>query len=155
MTTLKCAIDIDAPKKTVWTVMLEDATYRQWTSAFHEGSHYIGSWDKGSEIQFVAADDDGLSGMASKVVENIPYQYISLENLGTIDRGKLDTESDSARQWIGSREDYYFTEENGRTHLQIEMRGNNITAETSVMMEKMWRAALQKLKQIAEALSIA
>jgi uncharacterized protein YndB with AHSA1/START domain len=35
---LAFSITINAPKEEVWRAMLEDATYRQWTSAFEEGS---------------------------------------------------------------------------------------------------------------------
>ncbi|MEX2593834.1 MAG: hypothetical protein WD426_13755 [Anditalea sp.] len=30
---------INAPKEKVWDTMLKDETYREWTSAFTEGSH--------------------------------------------------------------------------------------------------------------------
>lgn len=36
-------ITINASPEAVWNVMLEDDTYRKWTSAFAEGSYYKGS----------------------------------------------------------------------------------------------------------------
>ncbi len=51
--------------------MLEDATYREWTSAFNEtGSYYEGDWNPGSEIRFLGPDDEGsLGGMIATVEE--------------------------------------------------------------------------------------
>ena len=34
--------------------MLDDKTYRIWTEAFMAGSHYVGDWNQGSEILFLA-----------------------------------------------------------------------------------------------------
>ena len=38
MTKLTFSTTIAAPSELVWRTMLEDATYRNWTSAFQEGS---------------------------------------------------------------------------------------------------------------------
>lgn len=60
---------INAPVGDVWTTMLSDSTYRQWTSAFHAGSHFEGEWAKGSEIRFLGPDDEGSLGGMIAVVE--------------------------------------------------------------------------------------
>ena len=39
MKQLTFSTTIDAPKEIVWRTMLEDETYREWTSAFQEGSY--------------------------------------------------------------------------------------------------------------------
>src|SRR5688500_10250584 len=106
MANLHYTIDISAPKEKVWQTMLESETYKEWTAAFHEGSTYEGSWDKGSKIRFVAEDDGKVSGMFSHIVENIPYEYVSIEHLGEIVDGQEDTTSENAKQWIGSHENY-------------------------------------------------
>ncbi len=36
MEKLEFAILINAPRERVWDAMLQDGTYREWTSAFHE-----------------------------------------------------------------------------------------------------------------------
>ncbi len=131
--------------------MLDDKTYREWTSDFQSGSYYEGNWDEGSDIRFLAPRENGLpSGMLSKVVRNIPYEYISLEHRGQVIDGKDDTESDDAKQWKGAHENYSFKEAGGVTELTIELEGEDISKEMSDMMEAMWPPALEKLKNIAE-----
>jgi uncharacterized protein YndB with AHSA1/START domain len=44
MRTLQYSVEIAAPPATVWDVMLAQDTYRDWTSAFAEGSYFEGSW---------------------------------------------------------------------------------------------------------------
>lgn len=150
MMTQEFTIDIHAPKEKVWKVMLEDKTYREWTRTFHEGSYYEGSWDKGSDIQFLASDDGKLSGMASKIVENIPYEYISIEHLGVVVDGKVDTSSENVQQWIGIHENYIFNEKDGVTSLKIELESKGLNKEMDEMFKEMWPKALQKLKEIVE-----
>ncbi len=151
MNTLNFTVDINAPKQKVWDVMLGDNTYREWTEVFMPGSYFIGSWEEGSKILFVAPDKNGkLSGMASKIVENRPYEYISIEHLGEIVDGVEDTTSTSAKQWAGAHENYTFNEANGVTTLTVELEGNGISEEITKMFEGMWPPALQKLKEIAE-----
>ena len=48
MKPLHFSVAIHAPKTRVHQLMLADRTYREWTSAFAEGSCYQGSWDKGA-----------------------------------------------------------------------------------------------------------
>lgn len=150
MTTQKFSININAPKEKVWKAMLEDKTYREWTGAFHEGSYYEGSWKKGSTIQFLALDNGKLSGMVSKIVENIPYEYISIEHVGEVSDGVIDSSSEGVKQWIGAHENYILKEKDGITTLTVELEGNDINKDMAKMFEGMWPKALQKLKEIAE-----
>ena len=52
MEKLRYSVTIDAPVQDVWTTMLNDATYREWTSVFNSESSYEGDWNQGSEIRF-------------------------------------------------------------------------------------------------------
>jgi len=130
--------------------MLEDKTYREWTSAFHEGSYFEGSWEKGSEIQFLAEDNGKLGGMFSKIAENIPYEYISIEHLGMVVDGVVDTSSEMVKQWSGMHENYRFTQANGSTTVSVELVGDSTDKEMTEMFKQMWPNALAKLKEIAE-----
>jgi hypothetical protein len=150
MAILHFTTQIKAPKQRVWEIMLSDKTYREWTAAFHEGSYFAGSWDEGSPIRFLAMDDGSLGGMFSKIVKNIPYEYISIEHLGEVIDGKEDTTSESAKQWAGSHENYTFTELDGVTTLTVELDGEGVSEEMTGMFEEMWPPALSKLKEIAE-----
>lgn len=155
MNTLHFSTAIKAPVQKVWDTMLGDKTYRQWTAAFHEGSYFDGSWEKGSKILFLGPDESGkLSGMVSKIVENKPYEFISIEHLGEVVDGVEDTTSDRVKAWAGSHENYTFHDNNGTTILDVDMEFDDNDKEMAKMVEMfndMWPKALQKLKELAEA----
>lgn len=130
--------------------MLGPETYKEWTAVFHPGSYYDGSWDKGNKIWFVSEDNGKLSGMFGRIVENTPFEYVSIELLGEIIDGKEDSSSEEAKNWIGSHENYRFSEYDGATTVDVEMTGENVSPEIAKMFEGMWPPALQKLKEISE-----
>jgi uncharacterized protein YndB with AHSA1/START domain len=143
------SIEIDAPKEKVWHAMLDDATYREWTKAFSPGGYFKGDWSEGSKILFLGPDpqtgEEG--GLVSEVVENKPYEYLSLKHIGIIQNSVEDTTSDEARKWTPAFENYTFTEKDGKTEVQVDME----TAEELIEeFEKMWPEGLKNLKEIAE-----
>lgn len=140
---------IQAPREKVWDVMLSDATYREWTSVFCPGSYYQGDWKRGSSILFLGPgqNDEGESGMVSRIEENRPYEFISIEHLGIIKDGVTDTESEEVKKWKGVHENYTFNKKDGGTELVIDM---DINEEEKEFMEKAWKEALVSLKKIAE-----
>jgi hypothetical protein len=142
-------IEINAPKEKVWNTMLEDATYRLWTTPFSEGSYYKGDWSKGSKIIFLGPNPETgkEGGMVSRIAENKLYEYISIEHLGIINDGVEDTTSEEVKKWTPAFENYTFKEKNGTTEVLVEMDMND---EYKEMFEGMWPKALQKLKELAE-----
>ncbi|MEZ4210962.1 MAG: SRPBCC domain-containing protein [Candidatus Paceibacterota bacterium] len=150
MKKLQFKINIEASKEKVWDTMLEDATYREWTSVFSPGSYYKGDWSAGSKILFLGPDprtgEEG--GMVSMVSENKPYEFISLKHIGFVQNGIEDTESEMAKTWADSSfENYTFNEKDGKTELVIDL---NVTDELAGEFERMWPDALKKLKEISE-----
>ncbi len=149
MKTLHYTIDINAGKQKVWDTMLNDTTYRVWTKEFHEGSHYKGSWEQGSEIQFLGPNEDGkMGGMYSRIKENRKYAFISIEHLGLVNDGIIDTTSDEVKKWTPAFENYTFTETNGITKLTVDIDTNE---EYESMFAEMYPRALQVLKGLCEA----
>ena len=144
MNTLHFAITINAPKEKVWSIMLDDETYREWTSAFSEGSYYEGSWEEGSKILFL--DPDG-NGIAARIAENRPYEFVSIETVGFVQNGVEDTESEAAKVMAGGYENYTFSESDGATEVQVDM---DTSEEYQAMFEEMWPKGLQKLKELCE-----
>ncbi|MCD6013781.1 MAG: Activator of Hsp90 ATPase 1 family protein [Flavipsychrobacter sp.] len=144
MDKLQFTTDINAPREKVWKTMLDDATYRQWTTAFSPGSCAITDWKKGSKALFT---DGSGSGMVARIEESIPYEFLSIEHLGEVKDGVEDTTSDRVKQWAGAHENYTFKDNNGGTRLIIDM---DITEEFADMFKEMWPNALAKLKEIAE-----
>ena len=151
MQKLHYAITINAPKEKVWNTMLGDKTYREWTAAFNPGgSFYKGDWSKGSKMLFIGPDpktgEEG--GMVSRVVENKPYEFMSIEHYGMYKNGEEDTTSDLAKEWGIGSENYTFSEVDGGTEVQVDLDGNEQMAE---MFNETWPLALQKLKTLAES----
>ena len=148
MQKVQFSIDINAPKEKVWDAMLGDATYREWTSEFHPGSYYEGSWEEGADIRFIGPEADGSkSGMISRIKESRPYEFVSIEHLGMIDHGVDITEGPKVDEWVGMHENYTFTETDGVTTVTVDM---DVTPEFKDYMETTWPKALNKLKEIAE-----
>lgn len=147
MASLQYSIDIAAPVHTVWTTMLGDETYRDWTSAFGEGGYYEGDWSEGSTIRFVGQEDDGsLSGMIGTVVASRPDKFVSVEYFGQIIHGEIDTTSDDAQAFVGSYENYSFEESDGVTTVTVELSDDEMMNQ----FDDVWPRALGRLKELAE-----
>ncbi len=144
MKTLHFTTTINAPKEKAWNTMLDRDTYREWTSAFHEGSRYEGSWDQGSKILFLGPDG---SGMVSRIAENRPYEFISIEHVGFVQNGVEDAESEGAKAMAGAHENYTFHESDGVTEVQVDM---DTSEEYESMFQEMWPKGLTKLKELCE-----
>ena len=137
-------ISIDAPKEKVWSILWDDATYREWTSVFAEGSKAETDWKKGSKVLFL---DGKGEGMVSTIAENIPNEFMSIKHLGVVHNGIEDTESDKIKEWAGAMENYTLKSIDGKTNLIVEM---DINDEYKDYFMKTWPKALEKLKEIAE-----
>jgi hypothetical protein len=140
---------IDAPRQKVWHTMLDDRTYREWTEAFNPGSYYRGDWNQGSKILFLGPDPETGSegGMVSRIAENRPYEFVSIEHLGIVQDGKEDTTSEMATKWAPAFENYTFRERDGATEVLVDM---DVEDEHVEVFERMWPEALRKLKELAE-----
>lgn len=148
MDKLHFSIVINAPKEKVWNTMLNEDSYRAWTEPFSPGSHYVGDWSKGSKILFLAPGESGkMGGMVSRIKENRPYEYISIEHLGVMEEGKEDISSEAVKAWAGALENYTFKEKNGTTEVLVDV---DTEEEYGQMFQGMWPKALQKLKELAE-----
>lgn len=149
MQRLHFSILINAPKDKVWHSMLDDKPYREWTKAFNEGSYYKGNLEKGSKILFLGPDPNTgeESGMVSRIAENKPYEFISIEHLGIVQNGVEDTTSEVARKWAPAFENYTFNDKDGATEVLVDI---DIEDEHAQMFNEMWPGALRKLKELAE-----
>ncbi len=143
------SIFVIAPKEKVWDTMLDDASYREWTTAFNPGSYYKGDWSQGSKILFLGPNPDGSGegGMVSRIQENRQYEFISIEHLGIIQNGVEDTTSEEVKKWTPAFENYTFTEKDGGTEVSVDM---DVADEYKGMFEDMWPKALQILKELVE-----
>lgn len=141
---LAFSITINAPKEEVWRAMLEDATYRQWTSAFEAGSYAVTDWKEGSKALFLTPAGNG---MVSRIVAHRPNEFLSIKHLGTVKNGVEDTESAEGKGWAGALENYTLREVDGSSTLAVEM---DVKDEYRNYFEETWPKALSKLKDISE-----
>lgn len=135
---------IAAPVSMVWETMLNPTSYREWTKAFEEGSHYEGSWEEGSKIHFLNSTG---SGMVAKVAENKLHEFVSIQILGFIADGIEDTTSEEVKAWTPSYENYYFESTDDGTALRVTVM---VPPEYEDMMTQSWLKALELLKSMCE-----
>jgi uncharacterized protein YndB with AHSA1/START domain len=146
---LKFDISINASAEKTYKTMIGKGTYDEWTSLFAKGSHFKGSWDKGSKILFLGPGENGeMGGMVSRIKENMPAKFVSIEHLGIVKDGKEITSGAEVVSWAGASENYRFTEKNGTTLLSVSMDSNN---EFKNYFMETYPKALQKLKELCEA----
>ena len=148
MEKIKFETTINAPVEKVYKIMIDDKSYREWTSIFNKYSHYKGTWEKGSKILFIGCDDDGnTGGMVSMIKENIPNKFISIKHLGILQGEKEITSGPEVEGWGDALENYTFMDDNGKTIVKVEMDSNQ---EFKEYFETTWPRALDKLKEISE-----
>jgi uncharacterized protein YndB with AHSA1/START domain len=151
--TLHFETEINANIAKVYQIMLDEKKYLEWTAEFNPSSSnsslpYIGSWEKGSKILFQGIDENGnVGGMVSRIRENIPNRFVSIEHLGIIQNGAEITTGPEVEDWAGALENYSFTEVNGKTLLSVDMDANQ--EFKSYLMDR-WPKALKTLKTICE-----
>lgn len=148
MKKLHFSISINAPVEKVWETMLEPETYQQWTKAFDGSSRYEGNWEQGSEMRFLGTGENGeVMGMYSRIKENRLHEFISIEHLGQIKDGQVDTDSPEVAAWAGVMENYTFHDHGDHTEVEVDL---DTVEEYADMFNDMWPKALQLLKELAE-----
>lgn len=142
---IEFSVDIAAPVVTVFRLTLDPQGYRDWTTPFAEGSHYVGSWQQGQKIHFLSPSGDG---MVSEIAEYRPDAYVSIRHLGYVVQGVEDTQSEAVRAWAPAYENYRFLATPNGTRLVIEQ---DATPEFKAYLAEAWPKALQRLKALCEA----
>ena len=145
MERLEYKVVISAPAKKVWETMLQQETYRQWVAKAWPNSHYEGKWEKGEKIKFIGPDG---AGTLAEIVECKPYETVLARHIAVLLKGGVeDRTGEEARGWIGSTEQYKFTERAGKTTVTVTIE---TTPEWKQMFDDGWPTALMELKQISE-----
>lgn len=151
MKRLQYTVAIAAPAEKVWNVVVGDATYRDWTTAFNPGGSYFeGGWNKGDEIRFLGPDPETgkLGGMYSRIAESRPAEFVSIEHVGMIQDGQIDTTSEMVKKWTPAFENYTFKATGGGTELVVDLDTSEDFVE---FFDEAWPQALQRVKTLAEA----
>ncbi len=148
MITLKHEIRIKASRDTVWRTMLEPETYRKWANAFSPESQYRGEWRQGTYMEFIDPNRGGTKALLESVV---PSSEIHARHVAVLDKdGNEDSESDTAKQWIGSTESYSLVETSGVTILTVVTKTD---PSFEPMFAECWPKALEQLKALCESRS--
>ena len=142
--TLTFEIAIRAPRARVWDIMLDPETYKAWTSAFCEGSYFVGSWDEGAKIQFLSPSGDGMTAV---IAENRLHEFVSIRHLGVIEKGVEDTSSEKVRAWAPAYENYRFSDLPDGCRLTVAV---DTVAEYEQYMRDTFPKSLALLKELAE-----
>jgi uncharacterized protein YndB with AHSA1/START domain len=140
-------IEIDNSVEEVFNTMIDEKTYREWTSVFNEFSTFRGSWKKGSKILFLGEEKDGIEGMVSRIKEFIPHKFISIEHLGYIKKGVEITCGPEVDNWQGALENYTFKTVLGKTQVIVDI---DMIEGMKPYLTGFWPEALRKLKEICE-----
>ncbi|MBK7668751.1 MAG: SRPBCC domain-containing protein [Sphingobacteriaceae bacterium] len=156
MKKLQYKVSIKAPATKIYDFMLginSKSTYEQWTALFNPTSTYEGTWNKGSKILFVGVDEKGeKGGMVSRIADNIPNQFVSIQHYGLLKGDKEITEGPDVEKWANGFENYTFEESNGPdTYRDTTVTVDLDTTEEFVdYMNESYPKALDKLKEICE-----
>lgn len=152
MANLQFKILINATVTKIYDCMLginSKSTYEQWTALFNPTSTYEGSWDKGSKVLFVGVDEKGeKGGMVSRIAENIPNQFVSIQHYGLFKAGEEITVGAEVEKWANGMENYTFEESNGAVTVTVDLL--NMPEEFVDYMNDAYPKALEKLKEICE-----
>ena len=151
MKKLQFKVTIKAPVSRIYDLMLgisNKSTYEQWTALFNPTSTYEGSWEKGTKILFIGVDENGeKGGMVSRIVDNIPNRFVSIQHYGLYKADKEITEGPDVEKWANGLENYSFEENNGSTTLTVDLDVNDDFLD---YMNETYPQALDKLKELCE-----
>lgn len=139
MEKLEYKIEILASRDKVWSVLWGEITYRQWTTAFTDGSYYEGNLEEGTVIKFL---DPKNNGMFSKVLKNSTNEVMTFLHLGEIYDG-LEVPQD----WGDATESYRLEENEEGTILSVAVKTNE---EFKGFFEENFPKALQIIKNLSE-----
>ena len=87
---------------------------RNWTSVFHEGSHYESDFQEGSEILFLGPEKSGMYAIIEKLVPNEKMYFL---HLGEYKNG----EKQEGTFGEDAIEQYDLVEKEGKTELTVTM----------------------------------
>ncbi|WP_298806335.1 SRPBCC domain-containing protein [uncultured Pseudokineococcus sp.] len=140
---IETTVEVAAPPERVWDVLLDDATYRQWTAAFAEDCWAETDWSEGSEVRFLGP---GRSGLRGRVVTSRRPELVDVEFDGLVVDGRDDVDSEGAREYRGAHETYRLSPVPGGTRLEISAA---MEEEHHDAMTAAWDDALARVQELS------
>jgi uncharacterized protein YndB with AHSA1/START domain len=146
MKKLEYKTEIAAKREKVWNTLVQPDTFREMVSDGFPGAYYEGSWKQGENIKFLSTKENG--GTLANLTEVRKPEYINSKHVAVITaEGTEDRNSEQAKGWIGTTEEYFFTEKGDKTEVRIVI---NTSPEWESMFNEGWPKSLKKLKEICE-----
>lgn len=137
--TIDKTIRIDAPAQKVWQVLWDKEHYKKWAAAFMPGSQYTGELTKGSRIQFLDPESNGMESTIASLTEN---QEITFHHLHELQAGK-------EGQSLGNMsEQYRLNEQDGTTTLSVK---SDMPEQYFSDMDAATQQALHTIKELSES----
>ncbi len=97
---------------------------------------------------FVGVDEQGeKGGMVSRIAENIPNRFVSVQHYGLVKGDKEITEGPEVEKWANGFENYTFEENQGTTTVTVDL---DATEDFLDYMNRTYPKALDKLKVLCE-----
>lgn len=151
MKKLQFKVSINAHVTNIYDFMLginSKSTYEKWTYLFNPTSTYEWTWDKWNKILFIWVDEKWEKwGMVSKIAENIPNKFVSIQHYGLLKGDKEITEWPEVEKWANWFENYTFEENNWLTTVTVDL---DTTEDFVDYMNESYPKALDKLKELCE-----
>jgi hypothetical protein len=100
----------------------DKSNYEAWTALFNPTSSHEGTWTKDSKMLFVGQDENGeKGGMVSRIIENIPSRFVSIQHYGLVQGSVEVTEGPDVEKWANGFENYTFEEKDGTTSVVVDL----------------------------------
>jgi uncharacterized protein YndB with AHSA1/START domain len=146
MKKLEFKIEIAAKRDKVWNTLVQPDTFREWVNDGFPGAYYEGNWKQGENIRFLSETQNG--GTLANLAEVRKPEYINAKHIAVITAdGAEDRDSEQAKGWIGTTEEYFLTDKGDKTEVRVVI---NTTPEWESMFTDSWPRSLKKLKEISE-----
>lgn len=139
MEELSYEIEINAEPEKVWSVLWGDITYRQWTTAFSEGSFYEGTLEENNIIKFLDTKQNGMYSRVEKVIANEEIKFL---HLGEIYEG-----IEVPQNWGDATETFFLEENEEGTMLKVKIMSSE---EFKDFFEEKYPKALMIIKHLCE-----
>lgn len=144
MERLEFKTDIKAPASTIWKMLWDDKTYREWTGVFCEGTYAVSNWNEGDSIHFLTPSGEGMDSIIDRKIEN---QYMAFKHMGELKNFEPQPINEATEEWSGSMEIY-----------ELIPNGNTITLKVYVdILEKYkdyfldaFLKGLERVKKLSE-----
>ena len=138
------SIEINASAEKVWQNLLNEDSYRKWTTPFCEGSFYKGEMKQNGRIHFLTPDG---SGMFSKVIFYEPNKHVMFKHIGEIKNFEEQPLNEETEKWSGAFESYRLTENHDTLILDASV---DLTPEHISYFDQAFPKGLLKLKELSE-----